>query len=123
MLLYIEGSFIQVLEGEAAAVDEVYGQILLDSRHTRISTIIREPIAARSFGEWTLGFCNVDPLQAGQLVGENAFFESSLCMARMDGSRAKKLLSAFRSGPRRVESSDTSYTGIRSLPAPALRMT
>jgi uncharacterized protein YcsI (UPF0317 family) len=123
MLLYIDGSFIQVLEGAAAAVDEVYGQILLDSRHAFITMIVREPIAVRSFSEWTLGFCNVDTLQAGQLIGENAFFESALCIARMDVSRAKKLLSAFRSGPRRIEPSDTSYTGIRSLPAPALRMT
>jgi hypothetical protein len=103
MLLYIDGSFFQVLEGEAAAVDEVYGQILFDSRHTLITMIIREPIAARSFGEWTMGFCNVDPLQADQLIGENGFFESGSCVARMDGSRAKKLLSAFRSGPRRIE--------------------
>ena len=103
MLLYIDGSFFQVLEGEAAAVDEVYGQILLDSRHTLITMIIREPVAARSFSEWTMGFCNVDPLQAGEIIGENGFFEAASCVARMNSSRAKKLLSAFRCGPRRIE--------------------
>jgi hypothetical protein len=103
MLLYIDGSFFQVLEGDAAAVDEVYGQILLDSRHTLITMIIREPVAARSFSEWTMGFCNVDPLQAGEIIGENGFFEAASCVARMNSSRAKKLLSAFRCGPRRIE--------------------
>jgi hypothetical protein len=103
MLLYIDGSFFQVLEGEAAAVDEVYGRILQDSRHTLVTLIIREPIAARNFSEWTMGFCTVDALKAGQVIGENDFFKSASCVAHMDSGRAKKLLSAFRGGRWRIE--------------------
>lgn len=98
MLLYIDGGFFQVLEGEAAAVDQVYGRILLDPRHSRITQIIREPIAARDFREWTMGFCAVDSHEAGQLIGENDFFKSASCVTQLDSGRAKKLLATFRAG-------------------------
>lgn len=103
MLLYIEGSFFQVLEGEAAAIDDVYARISRDTRHTRITLIIREPIENRSFSEWTMGFTTVDRLEAGKLIGENDFFNSASCVAQLDSGRAKKLLTAFRSGRWRME--------------------
>jgi FAD-dependent sensor of blue light len=98
MLLYIEGGFFQVLEGDGAVVDEVYGRIKRDPRHSKVTLIIREPIAVRDFSEWTMGFCTVDPLQAGQLIGENDFFKSASCVTQLDSGRAKKLLAAFRTG-------------------------
>jgi hypothetical protein len=105
MLLYIGKNFFQVLEGEEAVIDAVYNQILRDPRHTRVTLIIREPIAERRFSEWTMGFSTVDPVDAGKLLGENDFFKSASCIAKMDGGRAKKLLSAFRGGRWRIERS------------------
>jgi hypothetical protein len=106
MLLYIGGSFFQVLEGGAADVDAVYGKILHDPRHTRVTQIIHEPIAERDFSEWTMGFSVVDRLDAGKLIGENDFFTTASCVSQMDLGRAKKLLSAFRSGRWRMERTD-----------------
>jgi Sensors of blue-light using FAD len=98
MLLYIEGGFFQVLEGNDAVVDDVYGRISRDPRHSKVTLIIREPIAARSFSEWTMGFSTVDPLEAGGLIGENDFFKSASCVTQLDSGRAKKLLAAYRTG-------------------------
>jgi hypothetical protein len=56
MLLYGEGNFLQVLEGEAADVDAVYATIQQDPRHHHLLLIEREPIAARNFSEWSMGF-------------------------------------------------------------------
>ena len=98
MLLYIEGGFFQVLEGDDAVVDEVYGRIERDPRHCKITSIIREPIAARDFGEWTMGFSTVDPLEAGELIGENDFFKSASYVKKLNGGRVKKLLAAFSKG-------------------------
>jgi hypothetical protein len=103
MLLYINGSFFQVLEGERRVVDDVYGRILGDRRHSRVAMIIREPIADRSFNEWSMGFSTVDMVSAGALVGENDFFNSASCIERLDAGRAKKLLSAFHGGRWRSE--------------------
>jgi hypothetical protein len=45
MFLYSDGSFFQVLEGEAATVDALYEKLDRDKRHQQLTLIIREPIA------------------------------------------------------------------------------
>jgi hypothetical protein len=113
MLLYIEGSFFQVLEGEAEAIDALYAKIMRDPRHTRITLIIRETIAQRDFSEWTMGFCVVDRIDAGKLIGENDFFTKASCIDNLDAGRAKKLLAAFRNGRWRLE-----RTGVQRVAGP-----
>jgi hypothetical protein len=56
MLLYLTDSFMQVLEGEEAGVDETYARVLLDGRHTGAILIERVPIDGRSFGRWSMCF-------------------------------------------------------------------
>ena len=107
MLLFIEGSFFQVLEGEAAVVDEIYEVIARDPRHDRVTQIIREPIAQCSFGEWSMGFASVQRSHTQQLIGENDFFGSADCLERINPGRAKKLLMAFGAGRWRAE-----HTGV-----------
>lgn len=101
MLLYIGGSFFQLLEGEAAVVDSVFTKIGRDKRHGKVTQIIREPILERDFTGWTMGFSTVDPLEAGKLLGENDFFNEASCVTRLDSGRAKTLLAAL--GKRRWE--------------------
>src|SRR4051812_38121657 len=69
MLLYIDGSFFQVLEGDPAQVDAVYEIISRDPRHERVTMIIREPITQRSFGDWTMGFTTVSLTDVRDIVG------------------------------------------------------
>ena len=103
MLLYIDGSFFQVLEGAAADVDTVYRAIDSDKRHERISLIIREPIVDRGFGEWTMGFSNLAAADAGRILGENDFFTGGTCLTHLTNGRARKLLAAFGSGRWRAD--------------------
>ena len=56
VLLYAEGSFLQVLEGSGAALDATLGRISKDSRHGGMMVIYRDIIAERAFAGWTLGF-------------------------------------------------------------------
>jgi len=104
MLLYTEGSFFQVLEGEAAAVDAVFATIGADARHTRIVTIIRERIPTRSFGQWSMGYVTATPQEIAAATGLNDFFAQGCCVDQLDAGRAKKLLSAFRGGRWRARS-------------------
>jgi hypothetical protein len=103
MLLYIKGSFFQILEGHAEDVDATFERISRDTRHTRVTLIIREPIASRRFGEWTMGYQTVDPLDAGELIGENDFFKSASCVTEIGSGRAQKLLRAFALGSWRLQ--------------------
>ncbi len=103
MLLYIEGSFFQVLEGDESVVDPLFNTIKSDTRHGRVTLIIKEPITERSFGEWTMGFAALDVKEARDLTGANDFFYGATCLARMSAGRAKKLLSSFRERRWRTE--------------------
>jgi hypothetical protein len=95
MLLYIGGSFFQLLEGEAAVVDLVFAKISVDTRHARVTQVVREPILERAFDAWTMGFSTVDPIDAGTLIGQNDFFNEASCVTRLDSGRAKTLLAAL----------------------------
>jgi hypothetical protein len=56
MLIFAHGSFMQQLEGDAEAVDEVYASILRDPRHTDIRLLTREQAEQRRFADWSMGF-------------------------------------------------------------------
>ena len=94
MLLYIKGTFFQVLEGEAAAVDGMYNKILRDPRHTHVRQIIREPISRRSFAVWTMAFETMEPFDAGEMVGDTDFLFDAASIEKFNPDRARKLLAA-----------------------------
>jgi EAL domain-containing protein (putative c-di-GMP-specific phosphodiesterase class I) len=98
MLLYAEGSFFQVLEGAPDEVERLYARISRDSRHERIVRIIREPLAARCFGEWSMGCPDLATEALDEIVGANDFFTSGHTFLDIGEGRAKKLLAAFRDG-------------------------
>lgn len=98
MLLYENGSFFQILEGVPETVDQLFQQISQDERHTKVTTIIHEPIVKRAFAEWTMGYSNVSPEELDEIVGMNDFFTDGSSFTQINPGRAKKLLSAFRDG-------------------------
>jgi Sensors of blue-light using FAD len=55
-LLHGHGLFLQVLEGEADAVDATMHRIRCDPRHSHIQELQREPVQTREFARWTMGF-------------------------------------------------------------------
>lgn len=51
MLLYGNGTFLQVLEGEERIIDELLDHIEQDPRHTGMQVIQRKAIKQREFSE------------------------------------------------------------------------
>jgi hypothetical protein len=100
MLLHSDsdGSFFQVLEDEPAAIDLLLQKLLLDKRHSHLTMIIREPIAERSFADWSMGFSSVSREKLSKIPGLNDFFQKGSSFTDLDAGRAKKLLSAFVEG-------------------------
>lgn len=91
MMLYIGGSFLQLLEGEPANVNAVCGKIFRDKREMRV--ILREDIAEREFPDWTMGFEAVEPHEAERLLGGSYLFTSPSSSVSIDADGAKMLLS------------------------------
>ncbi len=57
LLLFIGGSFIQVLEGDdEAKVRALYERIALDSRHGRLDILLDHTIPQRLFPEWSMAW-------------------------------------------------------------------
>ncbi|MBD1394437.1 BLUF domain-containing protein [Mucilaginibacter glaciei] len=69
ILLYAEGTFIQVLEGDDNEVDHIFGQIITDNRHKNIIKLIDGPINHRSFADWLMGFSSLEEQEAANLLG------------------------------------------------------
>lgn len=55
-LMFNLGCFAQVLEGPGAAVEAVFERIQQDERHGDVSLLAFEPISARAFDNWSMGF-------------------------------------------------------------------
>ncbi len=60
MLLYSSQSFLQVLEGDAVALQETYARIGADDRHANLRLLMDADVAAPLFPDWTMGFEHVD---------------------------------------------------------------
>ena len=60
MLLYSSQSFLQMLEGDPAALEETYGRIVADDRHVNLRLLMNADVPARLFPDWTMGFEHID---------------------------------------------------------------
>ena len=98
MLLHEAGNFFQVLEGPANVVEALFAKICADDRHGRPIKIMQEPIAQRSFADWTMAFSNVTRAELDAIDGANDFFGRGSMFAQMGNGRAKKLVAAFGQG-------------------------
>jgi hypothetical protein len=56
MLLLVDGTFFQVLEGEKDMVEEAYRRIGRDTRHSALLRVLERYREQRSFPDWTMGF-------------------------------------------------------------------
>lgn len=55
LLLYVDGGFLQVLEGEQDTLHQLYGVIAKGRRHWDAKLLLDQP-GPRNFGEWSMGF-------------------------------------------------------------------
>ena len=98
MLLYDEGSFFQVLEGEEAQVEQLFELISQDPRHRQIVKLVQQPIETRSFSDWSMGIARLSRDELRSIPGLNDFFLGGQSFRELDEGRAKQLLAAFKQG-------------------------
>jgi len=56
MLLYGNGTFLQVIEGEAAVIDGLVEKIWADPRHAEKKLLHRREISRREYADWSMAF-------------------------------------------------------------------
>jgi hypothetical protein len=71
-LVYGDGQFMQVIEGERAVVQNLYQHIAKDPRHHHVRMLTEGPIETRRFTQWSMAFGEVpaDQFQVLRRVAE-----------------------------------------------------
>lgn len=75
MLLYGNGTFLQVLEGDDAVVDRLVDTIGADPRHVGMKQLARRTIEERQYADWSMGFERVTDDSLKQIDGLRDFSE------------------------------------------------
>jgi hypothetical protein len=96
ILLHKAGNFLQVIEGEEAEVLPLYNKICQDSRHTNVRKLLQRSLVERQFGDWSMGFHQLQP-QDRDRPGYSSFLdEPVLPGANVDTQSIYNLLLTFR---------------------------
>jgi Sensors of blue-light using FAD len=91
MLVFHDRTFLQAIEGEQRAVNEVFARIASDHRHQDIEVLHRGPgFDQRLFGEWSMGFA--DFTGAADILKAFVRLNERLRIRDLDGPRAIELL-------------------------------
>jgi hypothetical protein len=99
MLLYMEGCFFQVLEGEAGQLEKLFEKIAKDPRHHDVMKLILEPIETRCFSNWTMGFQHITKEELTSIIGLTDFLDrENNGFDGLEITRARKLIEFFREG-------------------------
>jgi hypothetical protein len=98
MLLFKDGNFMQVLEGEQETVDNLIKTIESDPRHKDFILLIHGTSEQRFFSDWSMGFRDLRDKDAPKTPGYTEFMNSPLTGEEFskDLNRCLKLLLLFR---------------------------
>lgn len=94
-LLYRDGNFMQLLEGDQGVVRALYATICGDSRHKDIYLIHEGERPERLFSTFAMGFANMDHLPGSQTYREFLEESANSLRFRRDGRLALRLLESF----------------------------
>jgi uncharacterized membrane protein (DUF373 family) len=108
MLLYGNGAFLQVLEGEEQPIDRLIEKIKNDSRHTNIKMLYRKHISQRQYSDWSMGFNRIsdkelrqveslNDLSAAELTPDYFTNHISVVQSLMDHFRRERIKTAGQS--------------------------
>lgn len=98
MLLYKDGNFMQLLEGDEKIVRDLYETIRLDVRHHDAMVLLDEPAEDRLFSDWSMGFKDLSDPELETLPGYAPFRNLTLSKSGVgsDSSACLDILRFFK---------------------------
>lgn len=101
MLLFKDGRFIQLLEGQEEDVKEIFGSIRRDERHHGVEVLWSRYAQYREFPDWTMGFQNIDEVDPATLNGFTPFLDRDFRYENFleNSTDVHAMLLAFRDDP------------------------
>lgn len=89
MLVYLSGTFIQLIEGDEGRVRSLYETIKTDGRHFSPVILMEDTIKERYFKDWSMGFKTISE---AELQGE----ENYKCLNPPNKTNVQDVLHLFR---------------------------
>ena len=98
LLLYNDGTFIQLIEGKTRVIKSLFEKIKNDQRHSNVVLLLDESIKKRAFPDWTMGYYKLNREQSGKIPGYSDFMHSkdSRKLIESTSFEAMKLLNSFK---------------------------
>lgn len=98
LLLYKDGNFMQLLEGDEDVVRALTAKIAQDPRHRGFIQLYSISIMERTFPDWGMGFYDLRSPEAAHIPGYRDFLRTPLTGAEFSSnpSRCQKLLLSFK---------------------------
>jgi hypothetical protein len=98
LLLYKDGTFMQVLEGDRAAVTALYAKISRDPRHRNVIPLLQGSIPERQFPNSAMAFRDLETAELRNLPGYSEFLNTPLNgdLFKQDLSKCQRLLLLFK---------------------------
>ncbi|WP_299437758.1 phosphate-starvation-inducible PsiE family protein [uncultured Rhodospira sp.] len=120
MLLYHEGTFLQVLEGEEPEVEALVDRLSTDSRHTDVTILERKTVTEREYPDWSMGFKKLSSQDLSNIADLEGFDESKLSAVYLASHNnvLKSLMRHFRAERRQAISEEELPTEELSLDEP-----
>ncbi|QCR21888.1 BLUF domain-containing protein [Pontibacter sp. SGAir0037] len=99
ILLYSDGNFIQVLEGEKQALFNTFNRIKYDYRHRGIIEMLNQPLKKRNFPDWSMGFKTIAASEFTRFAGfvdlqQRTFLNQELQQQEQDAITLLKIFAA-----------------------------
>ena len=69
LLMHSQGHFLQILEGEPEAIDDLLARLSRDPRHSTPKIILDGPAGSRLFSQWSMGCADFDDPALSLLPG------------------------------------------------------
>ena len=93
-LVYVDGVFFQILEGDEAVLRKLMANIASDSRHRSVKVFHEAPIDARAFESWSMAYLapTAEDMAAWAGLQATATVEEVLADVNRDPDRVPRIL-------------------------------
>ena len=95
LLVYVDGTFLQVLEGEQEMVSALLEKISKDSRHTDVKVVYKTDVNRRTFNGWQMAYASPSPKELATWAGlrNTTTLEATLKTLESEPNRFPSVLS------------------------------
>ena len=95
LLVYVDGKFLQVLEGEQEVVSALLEKISKDRRHKDVKVVYKTGIERRTFNAWQMAYVSPSPEELATWAGlsNTTTLESTLNTLESEPNRFPSVLS------------------------------